>query len=53
LIEPVYREGSGKRCNAQRSIKGIFPFIVDLIILALYIAFPQIALFLPQQMMGK
>lgn len=35
-------------------IKGIFPFfIVDLIVLALYIAFPKIALFLPQQMMGK
>jgi len=35
-------------------IKGIVPFfVVDLIVLALYIAFPQIALFLPQQMMGK
>jgi C4-dicarboxylate transporter DctM subunit len=35
-------------------IKGILPFfIVDLIVLALYIAFPQIALFLPQRMMGK
>ncbi len=35
-------------------IQGIFPFfLVDLVVLALYIAFPQIALFLPQQMMGK
>ncbi|MBI2832610.1 MAG: TRAP transporter large permease [Chloroflexi bacterium] len=34
-------------------ITGYWPFfIVDLITLAIYVAFPQIALFLPQRMMG-
>jgi len=47
-------KGVVKDVTLNEVIKGIFPFfIVDLIILALYIAFPQIALFLPQQMMGK
>jgi C4-dicarboxylate transporter, DctM subunit len=35
-------------------IRGIIPFfIVDLIVLALYIMFPQISLFLPNMMLGK
>jgi tripartite ATP-independent transporter DctM subunit len=47
-------KGVVKDVTLNEVIKGIFPFfIVDLIVLALYIAFPQIALFLPQQMMGK
>ena len=47
-------KGVVKDVTLNEVIKGIFPFfIVDIIILALYIAFPQIALFLPQQMMGK
>jgi hypothetical protein len=47
-------KGVVKDVTMNEVIKGIFPFfIVDLIVLALYIAFPQIALFLPQQMMGK
>lgn len=47
-------KGVVKDVTLKEVIKGIVPFfIVDLIVLALYIAFPQIALFLPQQMMGK
>jgi tripartite ATP-independent transporter DctM subunit len=47
-------KGVVKDVTLNEVIKGIFPFfIVDLIVLVLYIAFPQIALFLPQQMMGK
>ena len=47
-------KGVVKDVTLNEVIKGIFPFfIVDLIVLALYIAFPQIALFLPQQMTGK
>jgi TRAP-type C4-dicarboxylate transport system permease large subunit len=47
-------KGVVKDVTMNEVIKGIFPFfVVDLIVLALYIAFPQIALFLPQQMMGK
>jgi tripartite ATP-independent transporter DctM subunit len=47
-------KGVVKDVTMKEVIQGIFPFfIVDLIVLALYIAFPQIALFLPQQMMGK
>jgi len=35
-------------------IRGIIPFfIVDLVVLALYIIFPQIALYLPNMMLGK
>lgn len=34
-------------------IRGIMPFIVvDIVVLAVYIAFPQISLFLPQRMLG-
>jgi len=47
-------KGVVKDVTLHEVIKGIFPFfIVDLIVLVLYIAFPQIALFLPRQMMGK
>ncbi len=49
IVKGVVRDVSLKEV-----IQGIFPFlIVDLIVLGLYIAFPQIALFLPQRMMGK
>jgi C4-dicarboxylate transporter DctM subunit len=35
-------------------IRGVIPYLlVDIIVLALYVAFPQIALFLPQRMLGK
>jgi len=35
-------------------IAGIWPFVlVNLINLAIFIAFPQLALFLPERMMGK
>lgn len=47
-------KGVVKDVTMGEVIKGIFPFfVVDLIVLGLYIAFPQIALFLPQMMMGK
>lgn len=47
-------KGVVKDVTLNEVIRGIFPFfIVDLIVLALYIIFPQISLFLPQQMMGK
>ncbi len=47
-------KGVVKDVTMGEVIRGIFPFfIVDLIVLGLYIAFPRIALFLPQMMMGK
>lgn len=47
-------KGVVKDVTLNEVIKAIFPFfVVDLIVLALYIAFPQIALFLPQKMMGN
>ena len=47
-------KGIVKDITLQELIRGIFPFfIVDLIVLAIYIAFPQVALFLPRTMLGK
>ncbi len=47
-------KGIVKDVTLNEVIQGIFPFfLVDLLVLAIYIAFPQIALFLPQMMMGK
>jgi C4-dicarboxylate transporter DctM subunit len=47
-------KGVVKEITLNEVIKGILPFfIVDLIVLVLYIAFPQIALFLPHKMLGK
>jgi C4-dicarboxylate transporter, DctM subunit len=47
-------KGVVKDITLNEVIRGIFPFfIVDLIVLALYIAFPSIALFLPRMMLGK
>jgi tripartite ATP-independent transporter DctM subunit len=47
-------KGVVKDVSLQEVIKGILPFfVIDLIVLILYIAFPQIALFLPEKMMGK
>ncbi|MFH2133173.1 MAG: TRAP transporter large permease subunit [bacterium] len=46
-------KGTMPGIDLKEVIQGIFPFfIVDLITLALYIAFPQIALYLPSKMMG-
>ena len=47
-------KGVVKDITMNEVIRGIVPFfLVDLLVLILYIAFPQIALFLPQMMMGK
>jgi C4-dicarboxylate transporter DctM subunit len=47
-------KGVVKDVTLNEVIRGIIPFfLVDLIVLVLYIAFPQIALFLPQRMLGK
>ncbi|MBI5969182.1 MAG: TRAP transporter large permease subunit [Deltaproteobacteria bacterium] len=47
-------KGVVKDVTLGEVIRGISPFfIVDLIVLALYITFPEIALFLPRTMMGK
>lgn len=43
----------GKQANFQDVITGVVPFIIfDLIVLALLIAYPQIATWLPQQMIA-
>jgi len=47
-------KGVVKDVTMNEVIIGILPFLfVDMIVLVLYIAFPQISLFLPQMMMGK
>ena len=47
-------KGIVKDITMKEVIIGIFPFfVIDLIVLGLYIAFPSIALFLPNLMMGK
>lgn len=47
-------KGIIKDLTINEVIRAILPFfVVDLIVLTIYIAFPQIALFLPQTMLGK
>lgn len=47
-------KGVVKDVTLNEVIRGVVPFfLIDLLVLALYIAFPQIALFLPQTMLGK